>query len=85
MLVECYGEEFDVPDLLIDQFLKDFDGLPGGKYREGVLQIRSSIDEILDIISEDPELLYEKEYLDDFLRALAMKQAVGELGILYDS
>jgi hypothetical protein len=85
MLVECYGEEFDVPDLLIDQFLKDFDGLPGGKHREGVLQIRSSIDEILDIVSEDPELLYEKEYLDDFLRALAMKQAMGELGILYDS
>ena len=85
MLVECYGEEFDVPDLLIDQFLKDFDGLPGGKHREGVLQIRSSIDEILDIVSEDPELLYEKEYLDDFLRALAMKQAMGKLGILYDS
>ena len=85
MLVECYGEEFDVPDLLIDQFLKDFDGLPGGKHREGVLQIRSSVDEILDIVSEDPELLYEKEYLDDFLRALAMKQAMGELGILYDS
>jgi hypothetical protein len=85
MLVECYGEEFDIPDLLIDQFLKDFDGLPGGKHREGVLQIRSSIDEILDIVAEDPELLYEKEYLDDFLRALAMKQAMGELGILYDS
>lgn len=85
MLVECYGEEFDIPDLLIDQFLKDFDGLPGGKHREGVLQIRGSIDEILDIVSEDPEILYEKEYLDDFIRALAMKQAMGRLGILYDS
>jgi hypothetical protein len=39
----------------------------------------------LDIVADDPELLYEKEYLDDFLRALAMKQALGELGILYDS
>lgn len=85
MLVECYGEEFDVPDLLIDQFMKDFDGLPGGKHREGVLQIREAIDEIIDVVSEDPELLYEKEYLDDFIRALAMKQALGELGILYDS
>jgi hypothetical protein len=85
MLVICYGEEFEVPDLLVDQFLKDFDGLPGGKHREGVLQIRESIDEILDIVADDPELLYEKEYLDDFLRALAMKQALGELGILYDS
>lgn len=85
MQVECYGEEFDVPDLLIDQFLKDFDGLPGGKHRENVLQLRASIDEILDIVSEEPELLYEKEYLEDFIKALAMKQAMGELGILLDS
>lgn len=85
MLVVCYGEEFEIPDLLIDQFLKEFDGLPGGKNREGVLQLRSSIDEILDIVSEDPEILFEKEYLNDFIRALAMKQAMGELGILYDS
>jgi len=85
MLVVCYGEEFEIPDLLIDQFLKKFDGLPGGKNREGVLQLRSSIDEILDIVSEDPEILFEKEYLNDFIRALAMKQAMGELGILYDS
>ena len=85
MLVECYGEEFEIPDLLIDQFIKDFGGLPGGKHREGVLQIRGSIDEILDIVADDPEMLYEKEYLDDFIKALAMKQALGDLGILYDS
>jgi len=85
MLVECYGEEFEIPDLLIDQFIKDFGGLQGGKHREGVLQIRGSIDEILDIVADDPEMLYEKEYLDDFIKALAMKQALGELGILYDS
>ena len=85
MLVECFGEELDIPDLLIDQFIKDFDGLPGGKHREGVLQIRESIGEIIDIVADEPELLYEKEYMDDFIRALAMKQALGELGILYDS
>ena len=85
MQVICYDTEFDVPDLLIDQFMKDFDGLPGGKHREGVRQIRGSIEEILDIVADDPELLYEPEYQTDFIRALAMKQALGELGILYDS
>jgi hypothetical protein len=85
MMVECYGSEFEIPDLLIDKFIKDFDSLPGSGYREGICQLRASIDEILDVVSIEPEVLHEKEYLDDFVRALAMKQAMGELGILYDA
>lgn len=84
-MVECYGSEFEIPDLLIDKFIKDFDSLPGSGYREGICQLRASIDEILDVVSIEPEVLHEKEYLDDFVRALAMKQAMGELGILYDA
>lgn len=84
-MVECYGSEFEVPDLLIDKFLKDFDTLPGSGYREGICQLRESIDEILDIVAEEPEVIEEPEYLSDFIKALAMKQAMGELGILYDA
>ena len=85
MLVEHYGSKFEVPDLLIDNFLKDFDSLPGSGYREGICQIRASIDEILEIVAEEPDIIEEPEYLLDFIRALAMKQALGKLGILYDS
>jgi len=85
MVVECYGSEFEVPDLLVDKFIKDFETLPGSGYREGVYQIRESISEILDIVVEDPEILHEPEYLTDFIRALAMRQAMGKLGILLDS
>jgi len=85
MRVECYGSEFEVPDLLIDKFLKDFETLPGSGYREGVYQIRESIDEILDIVAEEPEILVEQEYLTDFIRALAMRKALCNLGILYDA
>ena len=85
MKVECYGSEFDVPDLLVDKFLKDFETLPGSGYREGVHQIRDAISEILDIVAEEPDILHEPEYHTDFIRALAMKQAMGSLGILYDS
>ena len=85
MRVECYGSEFEVPDLLIDKFLKDFETLPGSGYREGVYQIRESIDEILDIVAEEPEILEEQEYLTDFIRALAMREALCNLGILYDA
>jgi hypothetical protein len=85
MRVECYGSEFEVPDLLIDKFTKDFDSLPGSGYREGICQLRESIDEILDVVSIEPEVLHEKDYLEDFIRALAMRQAMGQLGILHDS
>ena len=84
-MVECYGSEFEVPDLLVDKFVKDFETLPGSGYREGVYQIRESISEILDIVADEPEILHEPEYLTDFIRALAMQQAMGKLGILLDS
>ena len=85
MRVEYCGSKFDIPDLLIDKFLKDFETLPGSKYREGVYQLRDNIGEILDIVAEEPDLLHEPEYMADFLRALAMRQAMSNLGILYDS
>jgi hypothetical protein len=85
MMVQYYGSEFEIPDLLINKFLKDFSSLPGGSYREGVHQIRNSIQEITDMIAEDPEILHEPEYLSDFLKALAMKQALQNLGIFYDA
>lgn len=85
MLVECYGSEFDIPEFLIDKFVKDFEGLPGSGNRESVVQLRDAIGEILDVVSEEPEILHEKEYLSDFVRALAMQEALAELGILHDA
>jgi hypothetical protein len=85
MKVRCYDSEFDVPDLLIDKFFKDFETLPGSGYREGVYELRNTINEILDVVVEEPEILHEREYQVDFIRALAMQQAMVKLGILYDS
>jgi hypothetical protein len=85
MKVEYFGSEFEVPEMLIQQFEKDFDGLPGSKNRESVYMLRGTIFEILDIVADDPEMLNEKEYREDFVKALAMRQAMSTLGILYDS
>ena len=85
MMVSCYGSEFDIPDLLIEKFVFDFNALPGSGYREGVQQLRDAIDEILEIVAIEPEVLDEPEYRTDFVRALAMKQAMSKLGILYDA
>ena len=84
-MVACYGSEFDIPDLLIDKFIKDFEGLPGSGQRDSIMQLRMSIDDVLDYVAEEPDMLHEKEILADFLKALAMKQAMGELGILHDA
>jgi hypothetical protein len=85
MMVKCYGSEFEVPDLLVSKFLKDFETLPGSGYREGIYQLRGSINEILDVVADEPEIIHEPEYHTDFIRALAMRQAMGDLGILYDA
>ena len=85
MKVEYYGSEFEVPEILIKQFEKDFNALPGSSDRHSVYMLRNSIYEILDIVADDPEMLDEKEYREDFVRALAIRQAMSTLGILYDS
>ena len=85
MQVACYGSEFEIPDVLISKFIKDFEGLPGSGNRESVMQLRMSIDEILDYIAEEPDMLHEFTIRSDFVKALAMQEAMAELGILYDS
>lgn len=85
MIVQYYDAEFDIPDVLIDKYVKDFDGLPGNGQYESKMQLRDSISDILDIVAEEPELLHNKEYLSDFVSALAMKKALERHGILYDA
>ena len=85
MIVQYYESEFDIPDILIDKFAKDFDGLPGSGQHESKMQLRDSISDILEVIAEEPELLHEQEYLSDFIQALAMKKALERHGIMYDA
>ena len=85
MKVLCYESEFDVPEVLIDKFIKDFECLPGSGNRESVLQLRNTVGEILDMVAEEPEILHEREYMSDFVRALAIQEAMATLGLLHDA
>ncbi len=85
MKVKFYGAEFDIPDLMIDKFIKDFDGLPGRGFRQEVNMLRDSIGNIFDVVAEDPEILHKPEYLSDFIQAMAMKKAMERHGIFYDA
>jgi hypothetical protein len=85
MIVQYYESEFDIPDLMIEKFAKDFECLPGSGQYDSIRQLRESVYDILDVVAEEPELLDEKEYLLDFINALAMRQALAKHGILYDA
>jgi hypothetical protein len=85
MMVNYLGEEFNIPDVLINTFVKQFDGLPGSGDHQAVMMLRNSIEEVLDVIAEDPEVLEEPDYMSDFVRALAVRQALSQHGILYDA
>jgi hypothetical protein len=85
MNVECFGSKIEVPDYLIDTYIKQFDGLSGSGNREAVLQLRYSMYEVIEYIAEDPEALHEYEYRNDFINALAVKKALETHGILHDS
>ena len=85
MIVKCYNSEIEVPDVLIDKFIKDFEGLPGSGQYASIAQLRGSIWEVLDFIENEPDVLEEFEYRNDFIRALAMQKALEKHGILYDA
>jgi hypothetical protein len=85
MNVECYGEEIEVPDVLIEKYFRDFDGLPGKSMRESVMDLRGSIWEVIDYVAEDPKALEDGTIMSDFINALAMKQALTQHGLYLDS
>lgn len=85
MKISCDNIEIDVPEHLINKFIEDFRGLPGSGNREPVLQLRDCTWDVIDMISEDPDILEEKEYYDDFERAVAIQEALKYHGILYDA
>jgi hypothetical protein len=85
MIIKYFESEFEIPDFLIDKYVKDFDGLPGSNQRESVIQLRQSTEDVLDYIAEEPDMLHEKEYLNDFVKALAIRQALQYHGVLYDA
>ena len=85
MNVECYGEQIEVPDTLIEKYVKDFDGLPGKSMRESVMDLRGTVWEVIDYVADDPQALEDKTTMSDFINALAMKQALTKHGLYLDS
>jgi hypothetical protein len=85
MNVECLGAKIEVPDYLVQTYIKDFEGLPGSGNRESVLELRHNVNEVIDYVSQDPEALHEYAIRNDFINALAVQKALEVHGLLLDS
>lgn len=75
----------EVPIYLVDKYTKDFEDLVGSKNRESVYMLRGQIDDIMDILYDNPELLENSEFKNDYVKAIAMKESLIKLGIYYDA
>jgi hypothetical protein len=74
-----------VPQLMVDQYLKDFEKLPGSENRDQVIQLRKNIMGVTQCVWENPELMLNPDYVSDLQRVLAMREALRTLGIFYDA
>lgn len=85
MNVTYFDTEFEIPDILIDKYSKDFEGIAGKSLREEVLDLRDSANSVLEYVEEEPEVLEDQEFLYEFINALAVRQALKNHGLLYDA
>lgn len=85
MLVKILNTKLYIPDSLIDHYAEDFSVLQRIRHRDSLMDIREQIVEIFEIAAEDPEVMYDEDYLEDIIEALAMRQALIELKMMYDA
>ena len=85
MIVLLHGAEFHVPDELVEEYIADFRPLKEQQYRDRLNHLREEILDIFDVVLEDPEALYDPEFLEDFMHTLAMRHALEKMSLLHDA
>ena len=85
MIAIIHGAEFHIPDELVDHYMVDFLPLKKQEYRDRLINLREEILDVFDVAIEDPEALYDPEFLQDFVETLAMRHALQKMCILHDA
>lgn len=85
MLAKLNGAEFYIPDELVDDYANQFIPLKKWDNRGSLNELREDILDIFDVVMQDPEALYDPEFLEEFVQTLAMRQALLNIGMLYDA
>lgn len=85
MIAILHGAEFYIPDELVDYYVADFLPLKKQEYRDRLMNLREEILDVFDVVMEDPEALYDPEFLEDFVQTLAMRHALQQMSLLHDA
>ena len=85
MIAILNGAQFHIPDELVDEYVIQFMPLKNFGHRDSLIDLREDIIDIFEVVMQDPEALYEPEFLEEFVQTLAMRQALQRIGILYDA
>ena len=85
MRVTEFGKDLTIPENLINQFMLELRPVTEPGERESLEEIRDMTGLVLDTIRSEPELMDHKEYEDDYIKAIAMREALARFGILYDA
>lgn len=85
MRVTEFGRDLTIPENLINQFMLELKPVTEPGERESLEEIREMTGLVLDTIRSEPELMENKEYEDDYIKAIAMREALARFGVLYDA
>ncbi len=81
---EYFGQHFDVSNALIKMYTKDFEVLKDINMRDDLNGLRNAVYQVLVLSVNNPKMLDKKLYYEDFINALAIKDALSALNILHD-
>lgn len=85
MIAILNGAAFNIPDELVDEYVNQFIPLKKWDHRDSLNELREDIIDIFDVVMQDPDALYDPEFLEEFVNTLAMRHALQKIGILYDA
>jgi hypothetical protein len=85
MMIKEFDCVFNVPDEMIKEYEAEFKGYMAQQNRDMICGFRDSTFMIIETLREDPEKLSKQFYVNSFIKAHAMREALKKLGVLYDA
>lgn len=85
MRVKAFGKSYEIPEYLIDNFMVELHEVTQPGHRADLEHVREMTGMVLETLEDDPNLMEDKEYEDDFIKAHAMRQALAKYGVLFDA
>lgn len=85
MIVLLGDAKFHIPDSEIDRYAAEFKPLRNWENRGSLIRLRDDIIDIISVLQDDPELLYDDDFIDDLATMLAQRMALSKINLLHDA